>query len=106
MSDNVVSRGFPVAALFKEKPLSGHYLTQLDQFSPEGLQLRSATFQLMKIAFDEEVTRDMIDHFRKFLERIRYPLHTSEILHQNISSQNAALTVGKNGKKVATIKGE
>jgi myotubularin-related protein 5/13 len=49
------------------------YLAHLDQLLQEGLQLRSATFQLMKLAFDEEVSSDTIDLFRKSLSKMRHP---------------------------------
>lgn len=40
---------------------------------PDGLQLRSSTFQLIKIAFDEEVMQESIEQFRKTLNRARHP---------------------------------
>lgn len=32
-----------------------------------------ALFQLIKVAFDEEVSSEMVEIFRKHLQRIRYP---------------------------------
>jgi len=64
--------------LTKEKRISVQYLAHLDQLLQEGLQLRSATFQLMKLAFDEEVNSDTIDLFRKSLSKKRHPQDISE----------------------------
>ncbi|XP_055354318.1 myotubularin-related protein 5-like [Paramacrobiotus metropolitanus] len=106
LSDYIVVRSFPVAALTKEKMLNAQtYMSQLEHYAPEGIQLRSSTFQLLKIGFDEEVTRDVIEHFRKFLERIRYPLHVSELLNQGLSTHQAVMSLTKSGKKVAGFKG-
>lgn len=68
-----VVRTFPVSSLTKEKRISVLYLPHLDQVLPEGLQLRSCTFQLIKVAFDEEVTPENIEAFRKLLNRARHP---------------------------------
>ncbi|KAG7258429.1 hypothetical protein CRUP_018443 [Coryphaenoides rupestris] len=56
VGEQVVTRSFPIASLTKEKRIS---------YIQEGLQLRSCTFQLMKIAFDEEVASDLAEVFRK-----------------------------------------
>ncbi|OQV18473.1 Myotubularin-related protein 13 [Hypsibius exemplaris] len=105
VSDYVVLRSFPVSALTKEKKLTGQYISQANMYSSECLQLRSATFQLIKVGFDEEVSADLIDQFRKFLEQMRYPMHISEILnHASLSAQNTTLAPGKNGKK-SSIRG-
>lgn len=45
----------------------------MDQWLQEGLQLRSCTFQLLKLAFDEEVTAENIDTLRKCIHKIRHP---------------------------------
>lgn len=68
-----IVRAFPVASLTKEKRVSVLYIPHLDQSLPEGLQLRSSTFQLIKIAFDEEVTVEIIESYRKLLNRARFP---------------------------------
>lgn len=73
--EQLVVRSFPVTSLTKEKRVSVQYLAHLDQWLQEGLQLRSATFQLIKLAFDEEVTQDSIEGFRKMVNRIRHPPH-------------------------------
>lgn len=73
-----VVRSFPVSSLTKEKRVTVQYLAHLDQLLQEGIQLRSATFQLMKLAFDEEVTNENIDTFRKLLHKYRHP---NDIFH-------------------------
>ncbi|XP_005354409.1 myotubularin-related protein 5 isoform X4 [Microtus ochrogaster] len=71
VGDQVVVRSFPVAALTKEKRISVQ--TPVDQLLQDGLQLRSCTFQLLKMAFDEEVGSDSAELFRKQLHKLRYP---------------------------------
>ncbi|XP_048209557.1 myotubularin-related protein 5 isoform X3 [Perognathus longimembris pacificus] len=71
VGEQVVVRSFPVAALTKEKRLSVQ--TPVDQLLQDGLQLRSCTFQLLKMAFDEEVGSDSAELFRKQLHKLRYP---------------------------------
>uniref|UniRef100_A0A669BTE4 SET binding factor 2 n=1 Tax=Oreochromis niloticus TaxID=8128 RepID=A0A669BTE4_ORENI len=70
VGEQAVIRAFPVSTLTKEKKIS--IQNQLQNMQ-EGLQLRSATFQLIKVAFDEEVSSEMVEIFRKHLQRIRYP---------------------------------
>uniref|UniRef100_A0A673CVT2 SET binding factor 2 n=1 Tax=Sphaeramia orbicularis TaxID=375764 RepID=A0A673CVT2_9TELE len=71
VGEQAVIRAFPVSTLTKEKKIS--IQNQLQQNMQEGLQLRSASFQLIKVAFDEEVSSEMVELFRKHLQRIRYP---------------------------------
>ncbi|CAB1445379.1 unnamed protein product, partial [Pleuronectes platessa] len=71
VGEQSVIRAFPVSTLTKEKKIS--IQNQLQQHMQEGLQLRSATFQLIKVAFDEEVSSETVEIFRKHLQRIRYP---------------------------------
>ena len=49
------------------------YLTEIEQQLKEGIQLRSNTFQLIRAAFDDEVSAEDIDNFRKNLQRVQYP---------------------------------
>jgi len=53
--EQTVIRAIPVTSLTKDKRISVQYLSHLDQWLQEGLQLRSNAFQLIKVAFDEEV---------------------------------------------------
>ncbi|XP_028811744.1 myotubularin-related protein 13 isoform X3 [Denticeps clupeoides] len=71
VGEQVVIRSFPMSTLTKEKKIS--VKNQMYQNLQEGLQLRSASFQLIKVAFDEEVSSEMVEIFRKHLQRIRYP---------------------------------
>ncbi|TKS91040.1 Myotubularin-related protein 5 SET-binding factor 1 [Collichthys lucidus] len=87
VGEQVVTRSFPIASLTKEKRIS--VTLPMDQFVQEGLQLRSCTFQLMKIAFDEEVASDLAEVFRKHMHKLRYPQHVQGTF---------AFTVGQSGK--------
>lgn len=101
---NIV-RTFPVSSLTKEKRVSVLYLPHLDQVLPEGLQLRSSTFQLIKVAFDEEVTAENIESFRKLLNRARHP--PNEFGHFAFASHGiiAHTPAHKIKEKNATLKG-
>uniref|UniRef100_A0A2R9C2R0 UDENN domain-containing protein n=1 Tax=Pan paniscus TaxID=9597 RepID=A0A2R9C2R0_PANPA len=66
VGEKVVFRSLPVAALTKEKCIS--IQTPVDQLLPDGLQLRSCTFQLLKM----EVGSDSAELFRKQLHKLRY----------------------------------
>ncbi|XP_023142269.1 myotubularin-related protein 5 isoform X3 [Amphiprion ocellaris] len=93
VGEQVVTRSFPIASLTKEKRIS--VTLTMDQFVQEGLQLRSCTFQLMKIAFDEEVASDLAEVFRKHVHKLRYPQHVQGTF---------AFTVGQCGKMVVEHK--
>lgn len=100
-----IVRSFPVSSLTKEKRISVLYLPHLDQVLPEGLQLRSCTFQLIKVAFDEEVTPENIESFRKLLNRARHP--PNEFGHFAFASHGiiAHAPSHKVKEKNATLKG-
>ncbi len=55
------------------------YVSHLDQWLQDGLQLRSNTFQLMRVAFDDEVSSDSVEHLRKSLHRVRYPASVFQV---------------------------
>ncbi|CAL8323678.1 unnamed protein product [Lota lota] len=93
VGEQVVTRSFPIASLTKEKRIS--VSLPLDQYIQEGLQLRSCTFQLMKIAFDEEVASDLAEVFRKHVHKLRYPQHVQATF---------AFTVGQAAKMVVEHK--
>lgn len=79
VGEQVVVRSFPIASLTKEEKITVQ--AQVDQFIQEGcaqLQLRSCTFQLLRIAFDEEVASESAETFRKNLNKLRYPQHVSD----------------------------
>ncbi|XP_053318748.1 myotubularin-related protein 5 isoform X3 [Spea bombifrons] len=71
VAEQSVIRSFPIASLTKEKKIS--VTAQLDQYVQEGLQLRSCTFQLLRVAFDEEVPSEVTEIFRKHLHKLRFP---------------------------------
>lgn len=100
-----IVRSFPVSCLTKEKRVTRLYLPHLDQELPEGLQLRSCTFQLMKVAFDEETALDVIENFRKILNRARHPPH--EFGHFAFASHGIipSTPLHKGKEKNATLKG-
>ncbi|XP_061816685.1 myotubularin-related protein 5 isoform X2 [Nerophis lumbriciformis] len=93
VGEQVVTRSFPIASLTKEKRISVN--AAMEHFLLEGLQLRSCTFQLMKIAFDEEVAADLAEVFRKHIHKLRYPQHVQGTF---------AFTVGQSGKLVVEHK--
>ncbi|XP_039295345.1 LOW QUALITY PROTEIN: myotubularin-related protein 13 [Nilaparvata lugens] len=102
--EQIVVRAFPVTSLTKEKRISVQYLAHLDQWLQEGLQLRSCTFQLMKVAFDEEVTMESIECFRKLIHKVRYPPHIFH--HFAFTGQVVVPQTPTDGKaKNATLKG-
>ncbi|KAG8440127.1 hypothetical protein GDO86_006065 [Hymenochirus boettgeri] len=71
VAEQIVFRSFPIASLTKEKKISA--TAQLDHYVQEGLQLRSCTFQLLKVAFDEDVPSEIYELFRKNLHKLRFP---------------------------------
>lgn len=64
-------RSFPIASITKEKKITVQ--NQLQQNMQEGLQITSASFQLIKVAFDEEVSPEVVEIFKKQLMKFRYP---------------------------------
>ncbi|KAJ8006976.1 hypothetical protein DPEC_G00112780 [Dallia pectoralis] len=93
VGEQVVTRSFPIASLTKEKRISVNM--PMDQYIQDGLQLRSCTFQLLKIAFDEEVASDLAEVFRKHMHKLRYPQHVQGTF---------AFTVGQCGKTLVEHK--
>ncbi|XP_041471709.1 myotubularin-related protein 13-like isoform X7 [Lytechinus variegatus] len=106
--EQVVTRSFPVSALSKEKKINVTNIGNtfhLDQFLPEGIQLRSNTFQLMKIVFDAEVSLERLETFRKMCNKLRYPqsiFHTFAYPRHLISP--ALSTQMKHKEKSATLR--
>ncbi|EYB89669.1 hypothetical protein Y032_0229g2924 [Ancylostoma ceylanicum] len=83
LTDVVVVRSVPVMTLTKEKSIgdqSLHAAGQLHGISSkiasglhDGLQMRTSCFQLLKVAFDEEVSGDEVEAFTKSLSSQRWP---------------------------------
>lgn len=108
-SEQTVVRSFPTATLTKEKRITVHAVPAVDQYLQEGMQLRSNTFQLIRIAFDEEVTSENIEGFRKHVIRQRSPANifhlfafTSQLVTPN---KSILLTQKTKNPKSATLKG-
>jgi myotubularin-related protein 5/13 len=65
------SRYFPVSSLTKEKKLSVNaYLTEIEQQLRDGIQLRSNTFQLIRAAFDDEVSVEEVENLRRSIHQV------------------------------------
>ncbi|ESO05166.1 hypothetical protein HELRODRAFT_77859 [Helobdella robusta] len=73
VGEQSICRSFPISSLTKEKKLNAQYLNHKDLWMQEAVQLRSATFQMLKVAFDEEVSTDDIELLRKWLSQMRHP---------------------------------
>ncbi|KAJ6665143.1 hypothetical protein lerEdw1_005374 [Lerista edwardsae] len=71
VGEQTVIRSFPIASITKEKKIT--IQNQLQQSMQEGLQITSAAFQLIKAAFDEEVSPEVVEIFKKQLMKFRYP---------------------------------
>ena len=70
-SETTVTRFFPISTLTKEKRFTiNEYLVEIQQQIKEGLQLRSNTFQLLRLAFDDEVHIDEIEKLRRRIKRL------------------------------------
>ena len=73
-NDYIIVRSFPISSLIREKKLSGQFRFDNSNIClHNGMQLRSATFQLIKVFFDDEVLVDDIEKFRTKLVEKRYP---------------------------------
>ncbi|KAH8295337.1 hypothetical protein KR018_010093 [Drosophila ironensis] len=104
--EQVIIRAFPIASLLKEKKISVLYLAHLDQTLPEGLQLRSSSFQLLKVAFDPEVTPEQIETFRKILSKARHPFDEFEYFaFQSYGTMLQGVAPLKTKEKYSTLKG-
>ncbi|XP_023166410.1 myotubularin-related protein 13 [Drosophila hydei] len=104
--EQTIVRAFPIASLLKEKKISMLYLAHLDQTLPEGLQLRSSCFQLLKIAFDTEVTLEQIETFRKTLNKARHPFDEFEYFaFQSYGTMLQGVVPLKTKEKYSTLKG-
>ena len=56
--EQVICRTFLISTLNKEKKSSSQYLPHIDQWMPEGLQLRSSTFQVIICRLDAVYSLD------------------------------------------------
>ena len=73
-NEHTICRAFPVTSITREKRFSlNDYVSEIDQTLKEGIQLRSNTCQLIRAAFDDEVSVEAIQNFRTFLHKTQYP---------------------------------
>ncbi|CAF3559549.1 unnamed protein product [Rotaria socialis] len=73
-NDYVIVRSFPISSLIREKKLCGEFrIDNTNICLHNSIQLRSATFQLIKVFFDDEVLVDDIEKFRTKLVEKCYP---------------------------------
>ncbi|XP_023320914.1 myotubularin-related protein 13 isoform X8 [Eurytemora carolleeae] len=74
VNEQSIVRAFPVTSLSREKRFTLHeYVSEIDQVLKEGIQLRSNSFQIIRAAFDDEVTAEQIETFRKNIHKVQYP---------------------------------
>lgn len=106
-AEHTITRFFPVTTLSREKRFSiNEYLSEIEQQLKEGIQLRSTTFQMIKAAFDEEVTMEEVENFRRALIRVQYP---EDIFHffafRGIANLMAGSRQKEKNAKYHTIRG-
>ncbi|KAK6766955.1 hypothetical protein RB195_026302 [Necator americanus] len=83
LTDAVVVRSVPIMTLTKEKSIGDQILhaaghlhgisSKIASGLHDGLQMRTSCFQLLKVAFDEEVSGDEVEAFIKSLSTLRWP---------------------------------
>ncbi|KAL4713442.1 hypothetical protein ACJJTC_010427, partial [Scirpophaga incertulas] len=98
-----VVRSFPLCSLTREKLVRTNNLPHLEQPLQEGLQLRSATFQLIKVALDDEVTGEQVEVFRKQLARLRHPPHP--LMHFALAPRALQAPTAHHAPKHHTLRG-
>ncbi|XP_053304996.1 myotubularin-related protein 13 [Spea bombifrons] len=118
VGEQSVIRSVPIASITREKKIN--IQNHLQQNMQEGLQIRSATFQLIKVAFDEEVSPEMVDLFKKQLVKFRYPLSIFSVFafaagqtappiilpkqkEKNTSFRTISKTIVKNAKRASKM---
>ncbi|XP_063293932.1 myotubularin-related protein 13 isoform X2 [Pelobates fuscus] len=118
VGEQTVIRSVPIASITREKKINVQ--NHLQQNMQEGLQIRSATFQLIKVAFDEEVSPEMVDLFKKQLMKFRYPLSVFSVFafatgqtapsiilpkqkEKNTSFRTISKTIVKNAKRASKM---
>ncbi len=110
-SEHTLTRHFPVSSLTREKRFTiNEYLSEIEQQLKEGIQLRSNTFQLIRAAFDEEVSMEDVETFRRHIHRIRYPENIFHFFafrggHHFMLSQESNAKGKEKNAKYATIRG-
>ncbi|QQP48749.1 Uncharacterized protein FKW44_009166, partial [Caligus rogercresseyi] len=75
-ADKTIIRSFPVTSILREKRFSiNEYLSEVDQQLKEAILIKSNTFQIIRAGFDDEVTTEEVEFFRRELQRHQYPEH-------------------------------
>ncbi len=106
-SEHTVTRFFPVSSLTKEKRLSvSHYLAEVQQHLREGIQLKSNSFQLIKAAFDDEVSAEEVDAFRRAVQRVQFPEHLFQHFAFKDEAGAAAALLQRSGMKMHDAKSD
>lgn len=107
--EQTIVRSFPTTSLTKEKKITVHSVPAIEQYLQEGLQLRSNTFQLIRVAFDEEVSSNSIDCFRNYVNNQRWPTKMSNLFAFTsqiaIPGKSTILIQKSKNPKNATLKG-
>merc|ERR550519_104840 len=108
-SEHTITRAFPVTSITREKKFSlNEYLSEIDQTLKEGLQVRSNTLQLIRVAFDDEVSVEDINNFRTNIHKTQYPATLWHYFafrgHITLPPDASAKEKDKNGK-YSTIRG-
>ena len=106
-SETTVTRFFPISTLTKEKRFTiNEYLVDIQQQIKEGFQLRSNTFQLLRLAFDDEVHIDEIEKLRRNIQELRYPQDPFHLFAFRASGyERQSYVKNKQKAKNATIRG-
>ncbi|KAK0397261.1 hypothetical protein QR680_002054 [Steinernema hermaphroditum] len=83
LCERSIVRSMPIMSITKDKQISDHLAqnpVQLEGIPSksahrlhDALQIRSSAFQLMKVAFDEEVEPEDVDNFMRTLNGLRWP---------------------------------
>ena len=108
-NEKTIVRAFPVTSLTLEKRFSmNEYVSEIDQVLKEGIKLRSSTFQLIRAAFDDEVSLEQIEAFRKNIHKVQFPQTLWHFFafrgHVTLASEAIAKVKDKNAK-YSTIRG-
>merc|ERR1719312_1788246 len=107
-NEHNITRSFPVTSLTREKRFSlNEYLSEIDQTLKEGIQLRSSTFQLIRAAFDDEVTVEEINNFRNLIHKTQFPPTFWHLFafRTHITLPTEPLNKEKDKAKYSTIRG-
>jgi len=107
-SEHTITRSFPVTSLTREKRFSlNDFVSEIDQTLKEGIQLRSSTFQLIRAAFDDEVTVEEISNFRNLIHKTQFPPTFWHLFafRTHITLPNEPHSKEKDKAKYSTIRG-